>query len=106
MEKDDVSKLLDGLRALIEKGSTQTVPPRKTPGERAVPLDMDSRRIFLRVSDDTFRIFTDEAEWLRDSGFRLGERRPKAQVLMHIMVHEWAKLSEEEKRKICSRYLD
>lgn len=104
MENPEIDKILATLKELIQSG---TVSKKKDiRPERAAPLDMDSRRIFLRVSDSAHDLFTQEAEWLRDSGFRVGERKPKAQVLLHILIHEWAKLTDAEKRKICSAYLD
>ena len=83
-----------------------TGPPMPTPGSKPEPLDIESKRIYLRISDDTDKLFRQQADWLKESGFRVQDRRPKAQVLLHILTHEFAKLSEEERRNICRKYMD
>jgi len=81
-------------------------PPKPTLGDKPQPLDIESKRIYLRISDNTDALFRQLAEWLKESGFRIQDRRPKAQVLLHILTHEFAKLSEEERRNIVRKYMD
>lgn len=86
--------------------ATQSVPATPVPGTKPQPLDIESKRIYLRISDETDKLFRQQAEWMKESGFRVQDRRPKAQVLLHILTHEFAKLTEEEKRNICRKYMD
>lgn len=81
-------------------------PAEVNVGAKAEALDMDSPRIFIRISKNTQEIFNDLVDWLSNSGMRVEDRRPKAQVLLHIMIHEFAKLSEEKRREICRPYVD
>lgn len=81
-------------------------PPKPTLGDKPQPLDIESKRIYLRISDNTDALFRQLSEWLKESGFRIQDRRPKAQVLLHILTHEFAKLSEEERRNIVRKYMD
>jgi len=81
-------------------------PPKPTVGDKPQPLDIESKRIYLRISDNTDALFRSLSNWLKDSGFRIQDRRPKAQVLLHILTHEFAKLSEEERRNIVRKYMD
>lgn len=86
--------------------ATQSAPVMPVPGAKPQPLDIESKRIYLRISDETDKLFRQQAEWMKESGFRVQDRRPKTQVLLHILTHEFAKLTEEEKRNICRKYMD
>lgn len=111
MNPEDLNKLIESLQALVQaqKNAPDTSKPAEEKlqiGSKPEPLDLDSGRLYLRVSDSTRKIFDRESEWLRNTGYRIYDRKPKAQVLLHILIHEFAKKSDEEKMAIVKPYMD
>jgi outer membrane lipopolysaccharide assembly protein LptE/RlpB len=102
-------EMLQQMLAVLAQNAANGVPAAPAlpvPGAKPQPLDIESKRIYLRISDQTDELFRSLSNWLKESGFRIQDRRPKAQVLLHILTHEFAKLTEEEKRNICRPYMD
>lgn len=69
-------------------------------------LDNNSPRMYVRMSPATEHHFNEAIEWLRNTGFLSLGRKPKGQVLFHALVHEFCKLSDEDRLKLVRPYLD
>jgi len=103
---EQMAEMLQKMVAMMAAQTIATPTVKPEIGVKPQPLDIESKRIYLRTSDATDLLFRQLADWIKDSGFRIQDRRPKAQVLLHILTHEFAKLSEEARRDVVRQYMD
>lgn len=113
MTPEEQAQLLELMRKFAaQTGAAITLPqpvevkPKFPLGEMPSTLDIESPRMYVRMQPSTEYYFNEATDWLRNSGYLCQGRKPKAQVLFHVLVHEFFKLSEEDRRKMVEPYMD